>query len=93
MTFFKDIWEQGKMVVIWIRGHQAFAAKFGKLTRKSFLLPSTGAFFPILCMGVNILTLDYTGDTRFGTAFMLSPLISVGDDNIMILLSCCMTEN
>jgi hypothetical protein len=32
-----DIWEQGKMVVIWIRGHQAFAAKFGKLTRKSRL--------------------------------------------------------
>ena len=39
MVFFKDIWEQGKMVVIWIRGHQAFAAKFGKLTRKSLLLP------------------------------------------------------
>ena len=39
MTFFKDIWEQGKAVLIWIRGHQAFAAEFGKSTRKSLLLP------------------------------------------------------
>ena len=39
MTFFKDIWEQGKMVITWIRGHQAFTAKFGKLTRKEHLLP------------------------------------------------------
>ena len=39
MTFFKDIWEQGKMVVLWIRGHQAFASKFSKLTPKSLLLP------------------------------------------------------
>ena len=31
MTFSKDIWEQGKMVIIWIRGHQLFAAKLGKL--------------------------------------------------------------
>ena len=39
MTFFKEIWEQGKMVVTWIRGHRAFTAKFGKLTRKAHLLP------------------------------------------------------
>ena len=26
MTFFKDIWEQGRMVVIWIRGHQVACA-------------------------------------------------------------------
>ena len=35
----KDIWEKGKMVVTWIRGHQALTAKFGKLTRKAHLLP------------------------------------------------------
>ena len=23
MTFFKDIWKKGKMVVFWIRGYQA----------------------------------------------------------------------
>jgi hypothetical protein len=53
-----DIWEQGKMVVIWIRGNQAFAAKFGKLTRKSLLLPGTGTLFPSMCIGaaVNVLT-------------------------------------
>jgi hypothetical protein len=39
MPFFKDIWEQGKMVVIWIRGYQVFAAKLGNLTPKSFLHP------------------------------------------------------
>ena len=44
MVFFKDIWEQGKMVVIWIRGHQAFAARFGKLSRKSLLLPGERVF-------------------------------------------------
>ena len=44
-----DIWEQGKMVVIWIKGHQAFAAKFVKLTRKSLLLPGTGTLFPSMC--------------------------------------------
>ena len=27
------------MVITWIRGHQAFTAKFGKLTRKAHLLP------------------------------------------------------
>lgn len=61
MTFFKDIWEQGKMVVIWIRGHQAFAAKFGKLTRKSLLLPGTGNLLSSLCIGadVNVMTLVY----------------------------------
>jgi hypothetical protein len=46
MTFFKDIWEQGKMVVVWIRGHQAFAAKFGKLTRKALLLPGESVHHP-----------------------------------------------
>jgi hypothetical protein len=55
MAFFKDIWEQGKMVVVWIRGHQAFAAKFGKLTRKSLLLP--GTVRGICYIGANELTL------------------------------------
>ncbi len=36
-------------MVIWIRGHQAFAAnlcaKFGKLTRKSLLLPGEGVLY------------------------------------------------
>lgn len=39
MEFFKEIWAQGKSVVIWIRGHQAFAAKFSKMASKSLLLP------------------------------------------------------
>jgi hypothetical protein len=34
MAFFKEIQDQGKAVVIWIREHQAFAAKFSKLTSK-----------------------------------------------------------
>ena len=45
MPFFKDVWEQGKMVVIWIRGHQAFTAKFGKLTPKSLLLPGESGLY------------------------------------------------
>ena len=39
MDFFKEIWAQGKAVVIWIRGHQSFAAKFSKISKKSLLLP------------------------------------------------------
>jgi hypothetical protein len=39
MEFFKAIWAQGKIVVTWIRGHQAFAAKFSKIACKSLLLP------------------------------------------------------
>ena len=39
MDFFKAIWAQGKAVVIWIRGHQSFAAKFSKIASKSLLLP------------------------------------------------------
>ena len=29
MDFFTKIWEQGKAIVLWIRQHQSFAAKFG----------------------------------------------------------------
>ncbi len=39
MEFFKEIWAQGKTVVIWIRGHQSLAAKFSKIASKSLLLP------------------------------------------------------
>jgi len=42
MAFFKEIRvQEGKAVVIWIRGHQAFAANFSKLTSKSLLLPGS----------------------------------------------------
>jgi hypothetical protein len=39
-------------------GHQAFAAKFVNLTRKSLLLPGTGTLFPSMCIGaaVNVST-------------------------------------
>ena len=29
---FKNIWGEGKDVVIWIKGHQTFAAKMSKIT-------------------------------------------------------------
>ena len=90
MTFFKDIWEQGKMVVIWIRGHQAFAAKFGKLTQKSLLLPGTGALFlfcecELTCVYLCLQEIRYLG--------LHSSCLAVKFHLRMKLLSCCMTEN
>jgi hypothetical protein len=52
MVFFKDIWGQGKAIVIWIRGHQAFAAKFSKSTQKSLLLPGSRIMISCNCIKV-----------------------------------------
>jgi hypothetical protein len=50
MEFFNAISAQGKAVVIWIRGHQAFAAKFSKIACKSLLLPGDINVQLLFCM-------------------------------------------
>jgi hypothetical protein len=44
MEFFSSLWEQGKSVVKWIRGHQHFRAKMAKMSKKVLLLPGIHSF-------------------------------------------------
>ena len=80
MDFFTKIWEQGKAIVLWIRQHQSFAAKFSKIASKSLLLPGDTH-----CT-LNVLTLLLAGDTSFGTTFiMLSREIELQDEIVQLV--------